>query len=156
MEQKIGTLTYLNDYVPVRDDLGREFAYLNIPNFESQNNLQEEISNFLVTIINLNAFIFLIAGIIALFITNRVTRSFSVISDKMKEVNLGKVNEFITWNRKDEIGELVDEYNKMVKKLDSSAEMLAKSEREGAWREMARQVAHEIKNPLTPMKLNLQ
>ncbi|MEP6616553.1 MAG: ATP-binding protein [Ginsengibacter sp.] len=156
LEQKIGSLSYLNDYVPVRDENGKEFAYLNIPYFESQNNLQEEISNFLVTIINLNAFIFLIAGIIALFITNRVTRSFSVISDKMKEVNLGQVNEFITWNRKDEIGELVDEYNKMVKKLDTSAEMLAKSEREGAWREMARQVAHEIKNPLTPMKLNLQ
>jgi signal transduction histidine kinase len=156
LEQNIGSLTYLNDYVPVRDEYGKEFGYLNIPYFESQNNLQEEISNFLVTIINLNAFIFLIAGIIALFITNRVTRSFSVISDKMKEVNLGKVNEFITWNKKDEIGELVDEYNKMVKKLDSSAEMLAKSEREGAWREMARQVAHEIKNPLTPMKLNLQ
>jgi nitrogen fixation/metabolism regulation signal transduction histidine kinase len=74
----------------------------------------------------------------------------------MKEINLGKVNEEIVWTRKDEIGELVNEYNKMVKKLDASAAMLARSEREGAWREMARQVAHEIKNPLTPMKLNLQ
>ncbi len=74
----------------------------------------------------------------------------------MKEINIGKVNEEITWNRKDEIGELVDEYNKMVKKLDVSAALLARSEREGAWKEMARQVAHEIKNPLTPMKLNLQ
>jgi nitrogen fixation/metabolism regulation signal transduction histidine kinase len=74
----------------------------------------------------------------------------------MKEINLGKVNEEIIWNRRDEIGGLVDEYNKMVKKLDVSAAMLARSEREGAWREMARQVAHEIKNPLTPMKLNLQ
>jgi nitrogen fixation/metabolism regulation signal transduction histidine kinase len=109
-----------------------------------------------VTIINLNAFIFLIAGIVALFITNRITRSFSFISDKMKQVNLGKVNAEIIWNRNDEIGELVNEYNKMVGKLDDSAAALAKSEREGAWREMARQVAHEIKNPLTPMKLSLQ
>src|SRR5690606_6921858 len=75
---------------------------------------------------------------------------------KMKQVTLQAGNEEIKWNRKDEIGELVDEYNKMVRQLDISAEMLAKSEREGAWREMARQVAHEIKNPLTPMKLNLQ
>jgi len=90
------------------------------------------------------------------FITNRITRSFSLISNKMKEVNLEKTNEEIVWNRKDEIGELVNEYNKMVRKLDVSAQLLAKSEREGAWREMARQVAHEIKNPLTPMKLNLQ
>ncbi|HVZ96467.1 MAG TPA: HAMP domain-containing sensor histidine kinase, partial [Chitinophagaceae bacterium] len=155
-EQMIGSLEYLSNYVPVRDESGTEYAFINIPYFESQNNLHDEISNFLVTIINLNAFIFLIAGIIALFITNRITRSFSIISSKMKEVNLEKTNEEIVWNRKDEIGELVSEYNTMVKKLDVSAQLLAKSEREGAWREMARQVAHEIKNPLTPMKLNLQ
>jgi signal transduction histidine kinase len=155
-EQMIGSLEYLSNYVPVRDETGKEYAYLNIPYFESQSNLQDEISNFLVTIINLNAFIFLVAGIIALFITNRITRSFSLISNRMKEINLEKTNEEIVWKRKDEIGELVNEYNKMVKKLDVSAQLLAKSEREGAWREMARQVAHEIKNPLTPMKLNLQ
>lgn len=155
-EQKIGSLTYLSNYLPVRDESGLEYAYLNIPYFESQNKLQDEISNFLVTIINLNAFIFLIAGIIALFITNRITRSFSVITEKMNKINLETGNEEIAWNRKDEIGALVQEYNKMVKKLDVSAQMLARSEREGAWREMARQVAHEIKNPLTPMKLNLQ
>jgi two-component system nitrogen regulation sensor histidine kinase NtrY len=74
----------------------------------------------------------------------------------MKEVNLGKHNEAIEWKRNDEIGDLVKEYNKMVAKLDESAVILAKSERETAWREMARQVAHEIKNPLTPMKLSLQ
>jgi signal transduction histidine kinase len=155
-EQKIGSLSYLSNYLPVRDERGKEYAYLNIPYFESQNKLQDEISNFLVTIINLNAFIFLVAGIIALFVTNRITRSFSLISDKMKKINLATGNEEITWKRNDEIGALVKEYNKMVKKLDLSAGMLAKSEREGAWREMARQVAHEIKNPLTPMKLNLQ
>ena len=66
------------------------------------------------------------------------------------------MNEEIVWNRKDEIGDLVKEYNKMVAKLEESAEALAKTEREGAWREMARQVAHEIKNPLTPMKLSIQ
>lgn len=155
-QQNIGTLTYLSNYIPVRDELGKEYAYLNIPYFESQKKLQQEISNFLVAIINLNAFIFLIAGIIALFITNKITKSFSIISNKMKQINLQTGNEEIEWNRKDEIGELVDEYNKMVRQLEVSATKLAKSEREGAWQEMARQVAHEIKNPLTPMKLNLQ
>lgn len=155
-EEKMGKLNFVSNYVPVIDATGREYAYLNIPYFTSQSKLQEEIANFLVTIINLNAFIFLIAGIIALFITNRITRSFSFISEKMKAVNLGQLNEAIDWRRDDEIGELVKEYNKMVAKLDESAVALAKSEREGAWREMARQVAHEIKNPLTPMKLSLQ
>lgn len=154
--QMIGTLQYSSNYLPIRSGTGQELGYLNIPYFELQKNLQDEISNFLVTIINLNAFIFLMAGIIALFITNKITRSLTFISNKMKQVSFKAGNEEIVWTKNDEIGELVMEYNKMVKKLEVSAEMLAKSEREGAWREMAQQVAHEIKNPLTPMKLNLQ
>ncbi len=155
-KESIGNLVYLSNYLPVIDKNGHVSAYLNIPYFTSQANLKQEISNFFVAIINLNAFIFLIAGIVALFIANRITRSFSFISDKMRDVNLGKLNEAIEWNRNDEIGLLVAEYNKMVAKLDESAAAFAKSEREDAWREMARQVAHEIKNPLTPMKLSLQ
>ncbi|MFZ9387505.1 MAG: sensor histidine kinase [Chitinophagaceae bacterium] len=155
-EERIGNFSYLSIYSPVRDEGRRVYAYINIPYFTTKPELEQEISNFLVTIINLNAFIFLVAGLIALIITNRITRSFAVISDKMKEVNLGRQNEDIIWNRNDEIGELVTEYNKMVAKLGASASALAKSEREGAWREMARQVAHEIKNPLTPMKLSIQ
>ncbi len=155
-EERIGNLSYFSIYAPVRDENRDVYAYLNIPYFTSQPELNQEISNFLVTIINLNAFIFLIAGLIALFITNRITRSFALISDKMREVNLGKMNEEIVWNREDEVGKLVKEYNTMVGKLGESAIALAKSEREGAWREMARQVAHEIKNPLTPMKLSIQ
>jgi len=69
---------------------------------------------------------------------------------------LGKRNEPIQYNRQDEIGSLVKEYNKKVDELAVSAELLARSERESAWREMAKQIAHEIKNPLTPMKLNIQ
>jgi two-component system, NtrC family, nitrogen regulation sensor histidine kinase NtrY len=155
-QEEIGNFSYPNIYAPVRNADGVVYCYVNVPFFNTQNDLNREISNFLVTIINLNAFIFLIAGIIALFITNRITNSFSLIGEKMREVNLGKRNEEIDWKREDEIGELVVEYNKMVNKLGESAAALAKSEREGAWREMARQVAHEIKNPLTPMKLSIQ
>ncbi|PZR21305.1 MAG: histidine kinase [Citrobacter freundii] len=155
-EEKIANLTYLSIYGPVRDKEGKAYAYIGIPYFTSQPELDQEISNFIVTVINLNAFILLVAGLIALYITNRITRSFSIISNKMKDVNLGKMNEEIEWNRDDEIGDLVKEYNKMVAKLEESAAALAKTEREEAWREMARQVAHEIKNPLTPMKLSIQ
>lgn len=155
-EESMVSLKYMSIYAAVRDEEGKVYAYLNIPYFLSEIDINQEISNFLVTIINLNAFIFLIAGVIALFITNRITRSFSIIGDKMKEIRLGKTNEEILWTRNDEIGELVKQYNKMVHQLEQSADALAKSEREGAWREMARQVAHEIKNPLTPMKLSIQ
>lgn len=155
-EEQMGGISFQSIYSPVRDDKGNAYAYLNMPSFDSQEELKKEISNFLVTIINLNAFIFLFAGVIALFITNRITSSFSLISEKMRAVSLGQHNDAIEWHREDEIGELVTEYNKMVLKLEESAAALAKSEREGAWREMARQVAHEIKNPLTPMKLSIQ
>jgi nitrogen fixation/metabolism regulation signal transduction histidine kinase len=155
-EEKMGKVSYLSIYCPVRDDEGNAHAFLNIPSYSTQEELKQEISNFLVTIINLNAFIFLVAGAIALFITNRITSSFTIIGQKMRDINLRKMNQEIVWKRNDEIGELVKEYNKMVHKLDESADALAKSEREGAWRQMARQVAHEIKNPLTPMKLSIQ
>jgi len=154
--EQVGKLDYLSIYSPIRNKRGHAVAFLNIPSYSSQTELKQEISNFVVTVINLIAFIFLIAGGIALLITNRITQSFTIISQKMREVNLGKVNEYIEWKRDDEIGVLVREYNKMVTKLEDSAEALAKSEREGAWRQMARQVAHEIKNPLTPMKLSIQ
>jgi signal transduction histidine kinase len=155
-EEQVGSRSYMSIYAPVRDVEGIAYAYINIPYFTSQNELKQEISNFLVTLINLNAFIFLIAGLIAFFVTSRITNSFLIISEKLKEIKLGKTNEAIVWHRNDEIGELVQEYNKMVLKLEDSAKLLARSEREGAWREMARQVAHEIKNPLTPMKLSIQ
>lgn len=155
-QEQIGHFNYLSVYVPIKDDDGAISAYLNIPYLNSQSELDKEISDFIVTLINLNALIFVLASAIALMLTNRITRSFSLISEKMKDINLGKFNEEISWRSNDEIGALVNEYNKMVKKLEDSAQALAKSEREGAWREMARQVAHEIKNPLTPMKLSLQ
>jgi signal transduction histidine kinase len=154
--EQIGSFSYLSIYVPLTDEAGSVYAYLNIPYLNSQFELTQEISGFLATLINLNAFIFLVAGGIAFFLANRITNSFSLIGQKMQQINIGKVNEEIVWPRNDEIGILVKEYNTMVNKLETSAMSLAKSEREGAWREMARQVAHEIKNPLTPMKLSIQ
>lgn len=153
--EKIGSMSYLSGYVPLRNN-GEVFAYLNVPYFATQTELNQQISSFLVALINFNAFIFLIAGIMALLITNSITKSFSLVTEKLRHVNLGQRNDEIEWNKDDEIGALVKEYNKMVRKLEVSAARLAKSEREGAWREMARQVAHEIKNPLTPMKLSIQ
>jgi len=155
-KEQVSELSYNTIYAPVGANSAAPYAYLSIPYFTSQQELNQEISNFLITLINLYAFIFLLTGLLALLITNRITGSFTVISNKMKEVSLSRINEQIVWERNDEIGQLVTEYNKMVSQLQESADLLAKSEREEAWREMARQVAHEIKNPLTPMKLSLQ
>src|SRR5437763_3444054 len=78
-DETIGTLKYVSNYVPVIDKFGNEYAYLNIPYFTSQTKLRQEISNFLVTIINMNAFIFLIAGVVDIFIYNRIMNTLSFI-----------------------------------------------------------------------------
>ena len=155
-KEGISNLSFSSIYGPIRNSEGKTFAFLNIPYFTSQLELNQEISDFFVTLINIIAFIFVITGIIALLMANRITNSFKLIGAKMREISLSKINEPIVWKKEDEINDLVKEYNKMVDKLQESAGAIAKNERDEAWREMARQVAHEIKNPLTPMKLNLQ
>ena len=155
-EESIGDFKFSSIYFPLVDQQGNNIAYLNIPYLNSQNEVRQQISSFLVTIINLNALIFLFAGFMALRLTKQITEAFGVIEGKMRFLNLTGKNEPINYKRRDEIGALVAGYNRMLKKLSESVEALSKSEREGAWQEMARQVAHEIKNPLTPMKLSIQ
>jgi nitrogen fixation/metabolism regulation signal transduction histidine kinase len=92
----------------------------------------------------------------AVFISEKITSPLRYLQEKFSKIKLGESYERIAYTSKDEIGDLVQEYNRMVDELGHSVELLAKSERESAWREMAKQVAHEIKNPLTPMKLSIQ
>lgn len=154
--ESIGKLNYLSAYMPFTDKRGRVLGYLNLPYFARQSQLEKEISAYLVTLINVYVLLFALTVLIAIFFGNYLTRPLRIIQDKMSKLTLGKPNELIEWNEKDEIGNLVSEYNRMISELSKSAEMLARSERELAWREMAKQVAHEIKNPLTPMKLSIQ
>ena len=154
-DETVAGLSYLAAYQPLRDDHGVTLGYINVPLFSSERDLNFQISNIVVTLINLYAFIFLVSSIITVAITRWITRTFDIISKQFGQLNLQR-NERITWPYEDEIGDLVREYNKMVNKVEENAALLAQSERESAWREMARQVAHEIKNPLTPMKLNIQ
>lgn len=154
-DESVGRLSYLSSYAPIRDEKGNTIAYINVPYFSSQKELNYQISNILVALINLYAFIFLISGLLTVFITQWITRTFNIVINRFETLSLTE-NERIDWPYEDEIGLLVREYNKMVIKLEESAARLAQSEREGAWREMAKQVAHEIQNPLTPMKLNIQ
>ncbi|MEX0811886.1 MAG: HAMP domain-containing sensor histidine kinase [Chitinophagales bacterium] len=155
-DERIGALEYLSIYVPVRNSEGVKKAYLNLPYFAKEKELNKNISSFLVTLINVYVLLLVIGAFLAYILADSITRSLSVISKQIKKIKLDKANEPIRWESKDEIGTLVAEYNKMLKELEASAELLAKSERESAWREMAKQIAHEIKNPLTPMKLSIQ
>lgn len=154
--EKIGKLSYLSAYRPIINNRGSYLGFINLPYFIKQDNYRQEISTFIVAFINLYVLLFLASIIIAIFIANQITRPLVVIQENLQKMQLGKHNEPIHYSRKDEIGSLVKEYNKKVDELAVSADLLARSERESAWREMAKQIAHEIKNPLTPMKLNIQ
>jgi nitrogen fixation/metabolism regulation signal transduction histidine kinase len=154
--ESIGTLNYASAYAPFTGDDGNIAGYLNLPYFEKQNELNKEISGFLSALINIYLLLLVASLLLALFITSRITKPLLLIQERLREVKLGSRNEVIEWKRNDEIGQLVRQYNTMVEALAESAEKLTRSERESAWREMAQQVAHEIKNPLTPMKLSVQ
>ncbi|HYQ56032.1 MAG TPA: ATP-binding protein, partial [Draconibacterium sp.] len=154
--ENIGKLSYLSAYRPIINNNGDLLGAINLPYFIRQDKYSQEISTFIVAFINLYVLLFLASIIAAVFIANQITRPLVVIQENLRKMELGKRNEPILYNRKDEIGSLVREYNKKVDELAVSAELLARSERESAWREMAKQIAHEIKNPLTPMKLNIQ
>lgn len=156
MREKIGNYEFLSSYFPLRNYNNDIIAYANLPYFARQKRLTEEIADFLTTFIN----IYVVLTVLSLFLiwitSNYITKPMETIKKSLRQTKLAKSNIKIEMNRKDEIGELVQEYNSMVDELEQSAKKLAVSERESAWREMAKQVAHEIKNPLTPMKLSVQ
>lgn len=154
--EKIGTLSYLSAYEPIVNNNSEYLGYLNLPYFTREDDLKQGISTFIVAFINLYLILFLASVIIAVFLSNKITQPLSLIRERIRGIQLGKKNEHINYQAEDEIGALVREYNHKVDDLMESAELLGRSERESAWREMAKQIAHEIKNPLTPMKLNIQ
>ncbi|NNC83099.1 MAG: GHKL domain-containing protein [Flavobacteriales bacterium] len=155
-EERIGGLNYLSAYVPFMDSEKNVLAYLNLPYFAKQKELEDDLSRFVVTVINVLVLLFVMSILVAVLISNWVTRPLQMLKDNLAAIRLDQTNKPIEYSGTDEIASLVEEYNAKVEELQANAELLAKSERESAWREMAKQVAHEIKNPLTPMKLSIQ
>ncbi|MCD6017535.1 MAG: zraS 4 [Bacteroidetes bacterium] len=155
-KENIGTLKYLSAYIPFYSKNDRLLGYINLPYFARQKDLEKELTAYLTTLINIYTILFAITTLIALLVSNLLTKPLRIIKQQISNIQFGKFNEALQWKSNDEIGNLVAEYNNMLIKLEKSSELLAQSERESAWREMAKQVAHEIKNPLTPMKLNIQ
>jgi nitrogen fixation/metabolism regulation signal transduction histidine kinase len=154
--EKIGKLEYLSAYIPFYNSDNKVLAYLNLPYFRLQSVIAKEISNLIVSVINFTLLLIIITMSLAVIISDRLTSPLAMLSKGIANVAVGKKSEHLTYDGKDEIGELVKQYNRMLDEIEESTYKLANSEREFAWREMAKQIAHEIKNPLTPMKLNVQ
>lgn len=155
-QERIGKLKYLSGYIPFFNDDGGLIAYLNIQHFDQQNEFESQIQRFLVAIINVFMLLLALSIVGAIFVSNWLTSPLRMIQRSFSRMELGKNNQAIDYQSNDELGDLVREYNLKLVELETAAQQLAQSERESAWREMAKQVAHEIKNPLTPMKLSIQ
>ncbi len=155
--ETIGELNYISAYVPFVSAINHKLlAYINLPYFTRQNVLKNDVTTLVVAIINVYVLLILVTIAMAAFISDEITRPLKMIQQRFSQMKLGRKSEPIIYKGRDEIAGLVNEYNRMMKELVHSIDMLAQSERESAWREMAKQVAHEIKNPLTPMKLSVQ
>lgn len=146
-----------SSYSQIKDDKFKPLGILNIPYVEDDGFYEKELRQFLLRLSQVYSFMLIIAFALAYFLASYITKSLKTISDKINETSLNQKNEKIVIEANSrEINSLINAYNQMVDKLEESATMLAQSEREQAWREMAKQVAHEIKNPLTPMRLTVQ
>ena len=144
---------------PTRDQaqLGGTVGYVGIPFFDSEKELNGKLTELFTTILNIFTVLFLLFLALAFAAARQLTAPLKLLTEKLTRTTLTGTNEPLEYRSSDdEIGLLVREYNAMLAKLDASKRELATQEKEAAWREMARQVAHEIKNPLTPMKLSLQ
>ena len=149
--------TYQASYTYILDNRFKPIGILNLPYFEENSFYDAELRQFLMRLGGVYLLMLLSAIALAYFISKYITRSLQTISDKLTQTRLARTNEKIFLeDPSEEIARLIDSYNSMIDELELSAAKLARSEREQAWREMAKQVAHEIKNPLTPMRLSVQ
>jgi nitrogen fixation/metabolism regulation signal transduction histidine kinase len=152
----IGSLKFNSIYLSFYNNHDTKLAYLNLPYFEQQRKFREEWLALANTVINIFIVVIILGILFATIISNLLSKPLDVVRSQIGKFNLMGKSEHIKYKGNDEIGSLVNAYNSMLDKLADSAAKLAQTEREHAWREMAQQIAHEIKNPLTPMRLNIQ
>ncbi|GGG55870.1 sensor histidine kinase [Hymenobacter glacieicola] len=162
LTEQAGTLSFNALYLPLRAGgvqsgrPGAVLGYVGIPFFDSEKDLDNKLTELVSTILNIFTVMFILFLVLAFLASRILTEPLKLITEKLRQTTLTGQNEMLAYESEDEIGLLVREYNQMLLKLEESKQELATQEKEAAWREMARQVAHEIKNPLTPMKLSLQ
>lgn len=148
---------YQSSYTYITDNQFKPLAILYLPYLQDDELLQKDLNDFLIRMGEVYLFMLALAILLAYVLSKYITKSLKIVSEKIIETRLDKRNQKIEIeNASEEIYALVAAYNSMIEELEESAVKLATSEREQAWREMAKQVAHEIKNPLTPMRLSVQ
>jgi len=156
-KSEINNQKFQSSYTYLNDNQFKPLAILYLPYLQDDELLQKDLNDFLMKLGEVYLFMLLLAILLSYFLSKYITKSLKIVSDKIIETRLDKRNHKIEIdNASEEIYALVAAYNSMIDELEESAVKLATGERERAWREMAKQVAHEIKNPLTPMRLSVQ
>lgn len=155
-KEAIGKQTFFSSYRPLVGEGNSTIGFVNLPYLGKQDQLDEQILDFISYLVNIYLLLFLLFNFLGVLLSTAITQPLKLIQQRIAATQLGDGNQPIDYDRQDEIGEIVQAYNDMLIKLKDSEEQLMLSQREMAWQQMARQVAHEIRNPLTPMKLNIQ
>jgi len=156
VNEHIGKLSYTSAYAPLLSRTGEILAVINLPYFTRENEIREQAMALVGRIANIYLLLAILAGISGYLAASSISKPLQRVRAAMRRTNITGKPEIISYNGNDEIGQLVHDYNRMVTELSKNAQLLAQGEKEKVWREMARQIAHEIKNPLTPIKLSLQ
>ncbi len=156
LNESLGSRQYSTAYVALKAYDGRLLGIQSVSYFYARDELDRQLVDVVASALSVFTALFLIFLVVSFFASNVLTRPLRLLTQQIRKTNLDKLNEPVEWESDDEIGLLINEYNRMLVKLDDSKRALSHSEKQSAWRDMAKQVAHEIKNPLTPMKLTLQ
>jgi two-component system, NtrC family, nitrogen regulation sensor histidine kinase NtrY len=138
------------------DQKGKTTGYLTIPTVIISSLKNQETNELIGSILTIFTTLFILILVATVLISRHLTKPLSLITSYLQNTNLSKTNEPIVWQSNDELGQLVQEYNKMLLKIEDGKKLITRNEKQNAWQDIAKQVAHEIKNPLTPMKLTLQ
>ena len=154
--EQISDVKYLSAYTEFINGNYVKIGYIALPSFISQDEMNANVEEYVGKLLPLYIILLLASIVVVWVISHMVTSSLGMVSEQLQNHRLGEAGKHINYSYSDEVGDLVTHYNQMMDALRESSERLARSEREMAWRTMARQVAHEINNPLTPMKLTLQ
>lgn len=154
--EQIASHQYLVSYVPFYNGAFVPIGYIALPYFMSEQTRNAELNDLLSRLLPPYLIVLFLALVFSFWAAKSMTAPISMLNDKMRHFKIGAKDNHIQYPYHDELGALVERYNLLVDQVEQSAEQLARAEREGAWRTMARQIAHEINNPLTPMKLSVQ
>jgi len=154
--RSIGSFTYRVGYQALTDDAGQTRFVIAVPTLAQQEQLEEEQARTLAYLFGALLMLVIVVIITASLVASAIAQPIAQLREGLEAVGEGRFARMLPVQTRDEIGELVQTFNDMRAQLAQQRRKLAQQEREMAWREMARQVAHEIKNPLTPMKLSIQ